>query len=91
MNNVGRALVKKKVLILGSKDIDTINNSGIYDTYKDLYLSKKEREEKLLQGIQPANGLKARVGAKKADGTALAATTQENAIKKTFDKRFAYQ
>ena len=29
VNNVGRALVKKKVLILGSKDIDTINNSDI--------------------------------------------------------------
>ena len=29
------------------------------------------------------------MGAKKADGTALAVTTQENAIKKTFDKRFA--
>ena len=51
VNNVGRALVKEKVLILGSKEIDTINNSNIYDTYKDLYLSKKEREEKLPQGI----------------------------------------
>ena len=65
MNNVGRALVKEKVLMLGSKDIDTINNSDVYDTYKDLYLSEKEHEEKLLQGIQLANGLKARVGAKK--------------------------
>ena len=90
VNNVGRALVKKKVLILGSKEIDTINNSNIYDTYKDLYLSKKEREEKLPQGIQSANGLKARVGAKKADGTALKRRkTQENAIKKTYDKRYA--
>ena len=26
VNNIGRALVKKKVLMLGSKDIDTINN-----------------------------------------------------------------
>ena len=68
-------------------DIDTINNSDIYNTYKDLYLSEKEREEKLLQGIQSANGLKAQVGAKKADGTSLTLTTQENAIKKTFDKR----
>ena len=59
VNNVGRALVKKKVLMLGSKDTDTINNLDIYDTYKDLYLSEKEREEKLLQGIQSANGLKA--------------------------------
>ena len=52
-------------------------------------MSEKEREEKLLQGIQSDNSLKARVGAKKADGTVLTMTTQENAIKKTFDKRFA--
>ena len=64
VNNVGRALVKKKVLMLGSKDIVTINNSDVYDTYKDLYLNKREPEEKLLQGIQPLNGLKASVGAK---------------------------
>ena len=41
VSNVGRTLVKKKVLMLGLKDIDTINNSDIYDTYKDLYLSEK--------------------------------------------------
>ena len=75
--------------MLGSKNIDTINNSDIYDRYKDLYLSEKEREEKLLQGMQSANRLKTRLGAKKADGTALTMTTQENAVKKTFDKRFA--
>ena len=82
VNNIGRALVKKKVLMLGSKDIDTINNSDIYDTYKDLYLSEKKREEKLLlQGIQSVSSLKACVGAKKADGTALTMTTQENLIR----------
>ena len=58
VNDVGRTLVKKKVLMLGAKEIDTINNSDIYDTYKDLDLSEKEREKKLLQGIQSANGLK---------------------------------
>ena len=89
VNNVGRALVKKKLLMLGSKEIDTINSSDIYDSYKDLYLSKKECEKKLLQGMQSANGLKARVGAKKSGGTALTVTTHENAIKKTLDKRFA--
>ena len=71
----------------GSKD--RINNSYNYDTYKDLYLNKKKREEKLLQGIQSSNGLKARVGAKNADGIALTVTTQGNAVKTTFDKRFA--
>ena len=80
--------MKKKVLMLGSMDIDTINNSDIYETYKDLYLSEKEREERLLQGIQSANGLEAQVGAEKAeDGTELTMTTQENAVKRTCDKR----
>ena len=86
VNNVDRALVKNKELILGSKEIDTINNSHIYGMYKELYLSKKEREEKLLQGIQSTNGLKSRLGAKKADCTLLTVTTQENAIKKIVDK-----
>ena len=89
VSNVGRALVKKKVLMLGSKEIDTVNQSYIYDTYKDLYLSKQEREEKLLQGIQSATGLKARVGATKADDTALTLTKEENAIKKTVSNRFS--
>ena len=90
VNNVGRALVKKKVLMLGSKDIQTINNSDIYDTYKDLYLSKKEREENLIQGIQSANGLKVRVGARKADDTALAVTTQGNTIERRLIKGLRY-
>ena len=52
--------------MLDSETIDTINNSDIYDTYKDLFLSEKEREEKLLQGIQLANGIKARLDATKS-------------------------
>lgn len=55
---VDTALVKKKFLTLDSKETETINNTGIYDTYKDLCLREKEREEKLPQGMQSANGLK---------------------------------
>ena len=65
VNNVCRALVKKKVLKLGSKNIDTIDNSDVYDMYKDLYMSKKKREERLLQGIQSVNGSKLPLGLKK--------------------------
>ena len=76
------------MLRLGSKEIDVINNSCIYDAYKDLYLSGVEREERLLQGMQLVNGLKAWLVTKKSDGTALTLTTKENVIKKTYDKRF---
>ena len=63
------------MLKLGSKETDVINNSCFCDAYKDLYLSEKEHEERLLQGIQPASGLKAWWGAKKSDGTVLTLTT----------------
>ena len=41
-----------------------------------------------LQGIQAENGLKAQLGAKKADGTDLTLSTAENAVKKTLGNRF---
>ena len=75
--------------MLGSKEIDTINNTDIHYNYKDLYLPEKESEEKLLSRVISVNGLKDRVGEERADGTAIIITTQENVIKKTFGKRFA--
>ena len=57
VNNVPRELAKEQMPMLHSKDIDTINNADVYNTFKDLYLSEKESEEKLLQGIQLVNGL----------------------------------
>ena len=67
VKNVGRAIVKKKMIMIGSKKIDSINNADIYDTYKDLYLIKKVREEKILHDIQLADGLRVRVSANKAN------------------------
>ena len=84
-NSIGRALVKKNVLMLRSNDIiDIINNSDIFDTCKDLYLNEKELEEKILQDIQSENDLMVWVGAKKADGMVITVTAKENAIKKAF-------
>ena len=47
--NVGRALAKKKVLMLGLKEIDTINNSDISSIHKGLYLKEKRLKDKLLE------------------------------------------
>ena len=59
--------MKEKVLMFGSKNIDTINNSETNSMYKNLYLSEKESEEKLLKDIKLANGLKAQLGVKKSE------------------------
>ena len=37
VNNVGKALVKKKVLMFDSNDMGTINNPDIYDMYTDVH------------------------------------------------------
>ena len=54
VHNVSRTLVKRKVLMLEPHKVDTINNSNIHDIYRDFYVSKETREEKLLQVIQSA-------------------------------------
>lgn len=88
--NVGRALERKKMLMLGSQDIYTTNKAEIYDTHEDSYFSKKDREEKLLQGIQPANNLKAQVSAKTIAGAAITFTTQEQWLQRLLIKGSKY-
>ena len=62
--NVDRALVKK-VLMLGSKDFDTINNRDIHDNYKDdIYLNENKRE-KNLSYTYSTNILKTWIGEKR--------------------------
>lgn len=43
--------------MLGSKESTTINSSDTYDTCKNLCLSEKDREERLLQGMHSADDL----------------------------------
>ena len=64
VNNVGKALVIKKVLMRRSKKIYEINKTDILGTYIDVYLSEKEPVEKF-QDIQSANCLKAEISEKR--------------------------
>ena len=81
--------MEQKWLMLCLKETDTINNSDIYDICKNLFFIEKEHEEHVLQGIEQESSVKAWVGAKRADGMTMTVTTKNNAIKMTFDKRFA--
>ena len=54
VNSLGRALVKKTMVILEVKEIYITNNADIYGTLKNLYLSEKESEKKLLHSIKSA-------------------------------------
>ena len=45
VNNIGRSIITKKVLNLGSTELELINNSDIIDIYRNLYLSKKDHQD----------------------------------------------
>ena len=86
VDNLGRCIVEKKSISIGGVDIETLDNADVYDTYVDLYMDKHVKENALLQGIQDADGLRARIGSKKSDGTAFSA--EQVAIGKTLGNRF---
>ena len=50
-------------------------------------MDKHKKENALLQGIQDADGLKARIGSKKTDSTAF--TAEQTAIATTLGNRFS--
>ena len=87
VNNIGRKIAEKKSLALGGKDINTLDNSDVIDPHIDFYMDKHVKENALLQGIQDADGLKARIGSKKTDGTAF--TAEQTAIAATLGNRFS--
>lgn len=82
VNNLGRALVKKRALTLSSKDINIIDNTTVFDNYKG------NLEQKVFKNIQSENGLKPRTGATEGDGAALTFTFQKKAIKITQSNSF---
>lgn len=68
--------------MIASKDIDVI----IYNSHKNLYFSEKEREEKLFHDVHLANGLKARIDAKRHIAQQL-----QLHLKKVQSKRCPYE
>ena len=88
VDNLGRGIVEKKSITIGGEDIETLDNADVYDTYADLYMDQHVKENALLQGIQDADGLRARIGSKQSDGTATFSAEQA-AIAKTLGNRFS--
>lgn len=72
------------------KEIKTINNSDIYDTYNDPYLSKKEnaasRSKKAVLRYKVWEWFESPGRYAKTDDAAMTVSTQGNKIRKTFGR-----
>ena len=63
VNNIGRAIVNKLEVKLEGQTVYALNNSDIFHCYQDLWKTKNERDNAVLQGIQSGAGRKHRINA----------------------------
>ena len=63
VNNVGRNLVSNFKVVLGGETLQDTKRYDLFMTYKDLFISSKERYRKIKQGISSLNMRKLRTNA----------------------------
>ena len=85
VQNVSRALINHFVVKYGSTIIQDTHSYDIYETFKDLFLSVDEREEMLLEGIQPTklNKIRSAAGNKPTSGV-----DTENALESVYKNKY---
>ena len=86
VNNLGRAIIKRMVIKLDGREIQSIDDAGVLFCYTDLWLSKYEREDLVGQGIQAANVAKLRIKA----GDAVTSNKGDNALAAVYKNRFYF-
>jgi len=69
VNNVGRYLIKKFAVKIGSETVFILNDYNLFMNYKDLWLTKAQRKNLVFQGIQSSNLNKLRSSATDANVT----------------------
>ena len=71
VNNVGRYLIKKFVVKIGPETVFSLDDYNLFMNYKDLWLTKEQRDNMIFQGIQTNSLNKLRSNAKDALKTNL--------------------
>ena len=63
INNLGRGIVQNISVKLEGREVLSLNQANVFLTYCDLWLTEKQREDRVYQGIHTDNGLKHRIDA----------------------------
>ena len=63
VDNLGRGIIKNITVKLEGREVLSVNDANVFMTYRDLWLTKNQREDRVYQGIQGDNGLKHRINA----------------------------
>jgi len=84
VNNLGRALKSHVRVLYGGETLQDTHRIGLYETYKDLYLSKRERENMLREGISTVNMRKLRTAA----GDKVSTDVKEVALAAVYGEKY---
>lgn len=84
VDNVGRYLIKKLVVKIGPETVLSIEDYNLFMHYKELWLTKEQRDNMIFQGIQSLNLRKLRSGSKDA----IVTTESDNTIKSIYEKKY---
>ena len=85
VNNLAANIVSQIVVKIGSEVVHTLQNAHLYNTFKDLWLTEKQRTNAVFKGIQDEELRKMRTDLK----TKFVQTTASNLIlKNIFGKRY---
>jgi hypothetical protein len=84
VNNLAANIVSDIRVKIGSQNIFELNNAHLYNTYKDLWLTEKQRKNLSYVGIQDINLRKIRTDLK----TSLNTTTLNLTLKNMYGKRY---
>ena len=86
VNNLGRNLISKMVVKWGAETILQMDNYNLYNTFKDLWLTKEKRDNMVFQGIQSKNLGMLRSGVATAD--IVGETADEKTLKTVFGNKY---
>ena len=84
LNNLGKLLVKKLLIVVGGETVYENNDESQYAVYKDLWLTDQERSDMVDQGVMNENTRKLMSGDDTGDSTTI---TEDNAVFKMLNKR----
>lgn len=87
VQNLGRAMVKKTSIRFNGNEVLSLDDSDVFGCYGDIWMTSKEREKRIYQGLDTSVGRnvnKLRVGAEDGDDSAVG----DKAVADAYGNRF---
>ena len=84
VTNIGRAILNKIAIKFEGQEVSCLHDADVFHSYRDLWLTDKQKADRVYQGIETANQTKLRIAA----GDASESKVGEVAVGKAWGSRY---